>query len=55
MNVGEKVPGKIPPHGGSWEYDDKKDELTLVEAPTEEAPAAGQTEAPTVAPTTEKE
>ena len=37
MDVGEKVKGKVPPHGGKWEYDPETDELTLLEKPT--APA----------------
>lgn len=45
--VGDKVPGNMPPHGGSWTYDPEKDELTLVEAPTAEGePAQPATEKP---------
>ena len=31
---GDKLKGAKPPHGGAWSYDAQKDELTLVEEPT---------------------
>ena len=51
--VGDKVPGKAPPHGGSWQYDPEKDELTLIEAPTSEKspePEPPPTEPPNESP-----
>lgn len=32
---GAKIKGSQPPHGGGWSYDPQKDELTLVDEPTE--------------------
>lgn len=32
---GDRIKGSTPPHGGSWIYDAQKDELTLVEEPTQ--------------------
>lgn len=32
----EKVRGNKPPHGGSWVYDEKTEESTLVQEPTKE-------------------
>ena len=34
MEIGEKVKGDAPPHGGSWIYDEETGEYELVEAPT---------------------